>query len=86
MITKNSTEPLSSKYASDIYFENSKELGNVIYYLYVKEDNNYRLIGMNAVMNEITIDSFYANKKLYLQASYFLYKNNQSNLVEVKKS
>ena len=87
MITNNTNiEPLSFKYANDIYFENMKELGSVVYYLYVKENNNLKLINMNSILNEITINSSYANKKLYLRAEYFKFKDNQSDLVEVKKN
>ena len=87
LITKNTiTDSFSNKYASDIYFENTKELGNVVYYLYVNENNSLKLVSMSSILNEITIDSSYVNKKLYLRAEYFLYKNNQSDLVEVKKN
>ena len=54
--------------------------------LYVNENNSFKLVSMSSILNEITINSSYANKKLYLRAEHFLYKGNQSELVEVKKS
>ena len=79
-------ESLSSNYMTNIWFENNKELGNIVYYLYEKEGNNLKLINMKSLSNEMQIDSSYINKKLYLRAEHFLYKDNKSDLVEVKKN